>query len=283
MTGTFARPVTARAGQPRLPGRVTLVTGAGSGIGAATARRFAAEGARVVLFDLAEDRVRELAAELDGVAVGGDAADAAGAASAVSAAVDSYGGLDVLVTCAGGNAGFGALADLTPADWDAGIAVNLETAVTTTNAALPALLERRGTIVLVSSVGALSSGPRSIAYQTAKAAIIGFARCVAVDYGPRGIRINVVCPGRTLTPMVEAMTTQFAREKGLSREEMETIANAATPLRRSARPAELANVCLFLASDDSSFMTGSVVVADGGIMATNVGVIPFLDAYRTTG
>ncbi len=283
MTGTFARPVTARAGQPRLPGRVTLVTGAGSGIRAATARRFAAEGARVVLFDLAEDRVRELAAELDGVAVGGDAADAAGAASAVSAAVDSYGGLDVLVTCAGGNAGFGALADLTPADWDAGIAVNLETAVTTTKAALPALLERRGTIVLVSSVGALSSGPRSIAYQTAKAAIIGFARCVAVDYGPRGIRINVVCPGRTLTPMVEAMTTQFAREKGLSREEMETIANAATPLRRSARPAELASVCLFLASDDSSFMTGSVVVADGGIMATNVGVIPFLDAYRTTG
>lgn len=273
---------TARAGQPRLLDRVALITGAGSGIGAATARRFAAEGARVVLFDLQEDRVRELAAELGGVAVGGDASRSADAERAVSTAVDSCGGLDVLVTCAGGNAGFGALADLTPADWDAGIQVNLETAVTTAKAALPALLERRGAIVLVSSVGALSSGPRSIAYQTAKAALVGFANSVAVDYSPLGVRVNVVCPGRTLTPMVEAMTAQFAREKGLSREEMETVANAATPLRRSAQPTELANVCLFLACDDSSFMTGSVVVADGGIMATNVGVIPFLDAYRTT-
>lgn len=282
MTGTSAPTATAQAGQPRLLGQVTLITGAGSGIGAATARRFAAEGSHVVLFDLREDSVRELAAELNAVAVGGDASDATEAARAVNAAVDAYGGLDVLVTCAGGNAGFGALADLTPEDWDAGIQVNLETAVTTTKAALPALLERCGAIVLVSSVGALSSGPRSIAYQTAKAALVGFARCVAVDYGPQGIRINVVCPGRTLTPMVEAMTARFAREKGLSREEMEKIANAATPLRRSALPAELANVCLFLACDDSSFMTGSVVVADGGITATNVGVIPFLDAYRST-
>ncbi len=273
---------TVPSGRPRLPGRVTLITGAGSGIGAATARRFAAEGAHVVLFDLREDRVRELAAELNGVAVGGDAAGPDDARRAVSVAVDAFGGLDVLVTCAGGNDGFGALADLTPADWDAGIQVNLETAVTTTKAALPALLERRGTIVLVSSVGALSSGPRSIAYQTAKAALVGFAHSVAVDYSPQGIRINVVCPGRTLTSMVETMTAQFAKEKGISREEMELIANAATPLRRSAQPAELANVCLFLACDDSSFMTGSVVVADGGIMATNVGVIPFLDAYQTT-
>jgi meso-butanediol dehydrogenase / (S,S)-butanediol dehydrogenase / diacetyl reductase len=280
VTGTSTQAVTARAGQPRLPDRVTLITGAASGIGEATARRFAAEGARVVLFDLQEERVRKLAAELNGIAVGGDAADADDAAEAVSAAVGAYGGLDVLVTCAGGNAGFGALADLTPQDWDAGISVNLETAVTTTQAALPALLERRGTIVLVSSVGALSSGPRSIAYQTAKAALVGFAHCVAVDYSPLGIRVNVVCPGRTLTPMVETMTAQFAREKGLSPEEMEAVANAATPLRRSAQPAELANVCLFLAGDDSSFMTGSVVVADGGIMATNVGVIPFLNAYQ---
>lgn len=264
---------------PRLSGRVALITGAGSGIGEATARRFAAEGARLALLDLQADRVRALAAELDAVAVTGDAADAGDAGAAVAAAVDAFGGLDVLVTCAGGNAGFGPLDQLTPEDWDAGVQVNLQTAVTTTQAALPALLERRGAIVLVASVGALSSGPRSIAYQTAKAALLGFARCVAVDYSPAGIRINVVCPGRTLTPMVETMTAEFAAEKGLPVDEMEARANAATPLRRSAQPSELAAVCLFLASDDSSFMTGSVVVADGGMMATNVGVIPFVDAF----
>jgi meso-butanediol dehydrogenase/(S,S)-butanediol dehydrogenase/diacetyl reductase len=265
----------------RIPGRVTLITGAGSGIGEATARRFAAEGAHVVLFDLQTERVEVLARELGGIAVGGDAADHEDAASAVQAAVDGFGGLDAVVACAGGNAGFGALSELTPEAWDAGIRVNLETAVTTTKAALPALLERRGSIVLVSSVGALSSGPQSIAYQTAKAAMVGFARCVAVDYSDTGVRINVVCPGRTLTPMVETMTGAFAAEKGLPFAEMERRANAATPLRRSAQPSELASVCLFLVSEDSSFMTGSVVVADGGVTTTNVGVIPFLDAFRT--
>jgi NAD(P)-dependent dehydrogenase (short-subunit alcohol dehydrogenase family) len=265
----------------RIPGRVALITGAGSGIGEATARRFAAEGAHVVLFDLQTDRVEVLARELGGIAVGGDAADHEDAARAVQAAVDRFGGLDAVVACAGGNAGFGVLSELTPEAWDAGIRVNLETAVTTTQAALPALLERRGTIVLVSSVGALSSGPQSIAYQTAKAALVGFARCVAVDYGDSGVRINVVCPGRTLTPMVETMTRGFAAEKGLAVAEMERRANAATPLRRSAQPSELASVCLFLVSEDSSFMTGSVVVADGGVTTTNVGVIPFLDAFQT--
>jgi meso-butanediol dehydrogenase / (S,S)-butanediol dehydrogenase / diacetyl reductase len=264
--------------EPRLAGRVALITGAASGIGAATARRFAAEGARVVLFDLEGERAEALAGEVGGVAVGGDAASRQDASRAVSVAVDRYGGLDALVTCAGGNAGFGALADLKPEEWDAGVRVNLETAVVTTKAALPALLERRGAAVLVSSVGALSSGPRSIAYQTAKAALLGFARCVAVDYSAQGVRINVVCPGRTLTPMVKTMTAEFAREKGQPAEDMERRANAVIPLRRSAQPSELASVCLFLASDDASFMTGSVVVADGGISATNVGVIPFLDA-----
>jgi NAD(P)-dependent dehydrogenase (short-subunit alcohol dehydrogenase family) len=260
--------------------RVVLITGAGSGIGAAAAERFTREGAKLVLFDLDADRVGAVARELGAVAVDGDAADPAAAGAAVAAALEHHGRLDSLVTCAGGNAGFGPLADLTPEDWDAGIRVNLETAVTTTKAALPALLEQRGTIVLVSSVGAVSSGPKSVAYQTAKAALVGFARCVAVDYSGQGVRINVVCPGRTLTPMVETMTAQFAEQKGLAIDEMERRANAATPLRRSAQPSELAAVCLFLACDESSFMTGSVVVADGGISATNVGVIPFLDVYQ---
>lgn len=269
------------AGEQRLAGRVALITGAGSGIGEATARRFAAEGAELVLFDLQRERVEGLARELGGAAVGGDAASGADAGRAVAEAVDRFGGLDVLVTCAGADVGGGALADLTPDEWDAGWRANLETCRASTQAALPALIERRGVVVVVSSVGALSSGPDSIAYQTAKAALLGFTRSVAVDYGAQGVRINAVCPGRTLTPMVERMTADFARDRGTTVEEMEDRVNAVIPLRRSGQPSELASVCLFLASDDASFMTGSVVVADGGIMATNVGVIPFLSAYQS--
>jgi meso-butanediol dehydrogenase/(S,S)-butanediol dehydrogenase/diacetyl reductase len=265
-----------QSGEARLAGRVALITGAASGIGEATARRFAAEGARVVLFDLRGEAAAVLADELGGAAVGGDAAVASDAQRAVAEAVDRFGALDVLVTCAGAAVGGGALMDLAPDEWEKGWRANLDTCMITTRAALAALIESRGAVVVVSSVGALSSGPDSIAYQTAKAALLGFTRSVAVDYGALGVRINAVCPGRTLTPMVEDMKVDFARARGVTVEEIERLANSVIPLRRSAAPAELAAVCLFLASEDASYLTGATIVADGGVTCTNVGVIPFL-------
>jgi NAD(P)-dependent dehydrogenase (short-subunit alcohol dehydrogenase family) len=257
----------------RLEGKSAIVTGGGTGIGAATARRFAAEGARVVVLGPEQEPLEQVAAEIGGVAVVGDAADAAIVRQAVEAAVAGHGGLDALVTCAGGE-GFGALLDVDEAEWDNHIRVNLTTAVVSTREALPALLERGGSVVVVASVAGLTAGGNIVTYTTAKTALLGFVRSVATDYGPRGVRANAVCPGWTRTRMVEPILKQTAEERGVSFDAIYDRVNAGVPLRRMADPSEIAAVNLFLASDDASFVTGSVLVADGGQSAVNVGTLP---------
>lgn len=259
----------------RFEGRVALVTGAASGMGAATAAGLAAEGARVVLFDRQADRVQAVGAGLGGVAVAGDASRAADAERAVAAAVDEFGGLDCLITCAGADVGGGALGDLSAADWEQALQANLETCVVTVRAALPELVKRRGAIAIVASLGAFTSGPGLAGYVTAKSALLGLTRSLAVDYGPVGVRVNAVCPGWIDTPMVAGAMEDFARRLGISAEEAHARATAPLPLRRAGRAEEVAGVCLFLVSDDSAFVTGSAIVVDGGTMAANVGTAAF--------
>lgn len=257
----------------RLEGRSALVTGGGTGIGAATARRFAAEGAHVVVLGPEREPLEQVAAEIGGVAVVGDAADAATVRQAVEAAAGARGGLDALVTCAGGE-GFGALLDIDEADWDRHMRINLTTAVVSTREALPALLERGGSVVVVASVAGLTAGGNIAVYTTAKTALLGFVRSIATDYGPQGVRANAVCPGWTRTRMVEPILQQTADERGVPFDAIYDRVNAGVPLRRMADPSEIAAVNLFLASDDASFVTGSVLVADGGQSAVNVGTLP---------
>jgi meso-butanediol dehydrogenase/(S,S)-butanediol dehydrogenase/diacetyl reductase len=258
----------------RLKDRVVLVTGGGTGIGAATARRFAAEGARVVVFGIEREPVEAVASEIDGVAVVGDAAEVADAEGAVRVAVDRFGGLDALVACAGLGVG-GTLLDAEPAEFERGMRANLDTAIVSSRAALPALLERGGgSIVLISSVGGLSAGAGIASYGTAKAGILGLMRSLAVDFGPRGVRANAVCPGWVVTPMSEPLLRAWGEERGLSLDDTLERVNSVVPLRRAASPDEIASVCLFLVSDDASFVSGSVLVADGGQMAVNVGTLP---------
>ncbi len=243
----------------RLSGRVALVTGGGTGIGAATARAFAREGAGVVVLGPEAEPLE-----------------------AVAVARDRLGGLDVVVGCAG-SPERGTVTEMEPAAWDTSLRNNLETAVVTTRTALPALVERGGgSIVLVSSVGGLTAGPGIASYSTAKAALIGLVRSIAVDYGPQGVRANAICPGWVVTRMSEGVVTRFAADRGITEEEAERRIHAVVPLRRPARPEEIASVCLFLASSESSFVTGSVIVADGGQTAVNVGTVPFTFPERST-
>lgn len=261
----------------RFTDRVALVTGAAGGMGAATATALAAEGASVVLFDLQDERVHSVAAEIGGaaVAVAGDAASPADAQRAVDAAVSTFGGLDILVACAGADVGAGALGDLSPRDWEQALHANLETAVVTTRTALPSLVSRRGAIALVASIGAYTSGPGIAGYVTAKSGLLGLTRSLAVDYGPAGVRVNLVCPGWIDTPMVKEAMDDFARRLGVTPEQAHARATAPLPLGRAGLPEEVAAVCLFLVSDDSCFMTGSALVVDGGTIAANVGTAAF--------
>jgi meso-butanediol dehydrogenase / (S,S)-butanediol dehydrogenase / diacetyl reductase len=260
----------------RFEGKIGIITGGGTGIGEATARGFAAEGGKAVLLGPEPGPLETVAAEIGGVAVVGDAADAGDVGRALAAAKD-LGGLDVVVACAGGE-GFGTLLDVPHETLEAHMRLNLTTAVVTVRETLPALIERGGgSIVVTSSVAGLTAAGALVTYTTAKTALLGFVRSVAVDYGPQGVRVNAVCPGGTRTRMLQEAIDMVADDRGVDEAGALEIMNTGTPLRRFADPSELAKVNLFLASDDASFVTGSTIVADGGQSAVNVGMLALLE------
>ena len=251
----------------RLARKVALITGGGTGIGAATARRFAAEGARVVVTGRRPEPIEAVAQATLGVAVAGDTSDPAHAADAVGVAVETFGGLDIVVAGAGIDLG-GPAGEVDDRDWQQTLDVNLTGPLVVVRAALPALIERgAGSIVLVSSVNGLASAPRSAAYDTSKAGLIGLTRSIAVDYGPQRIRANAVCPGWVVTPMGDDDMDALASTAGISREQAYARATAQVPLRRPATPEEIAACCLFLASDEAAVVSGTALVADGGGLA----------------
>jgi NAD(P)-dependent dehydrogenase (short-subunit alcohol dehydrogenase family) len=189
------------------------------------------------------------------------------------AAAREMGGVDSLITCAGGE-GFGTLLEVDHDTFEAHMRLNLTTAVVSVRETLPAIIERGGgSVVVVSSVAGLTAAGALITYTTAKTALLGFVRSVAVDYGPRGVRVNAVCPGGTRTRMLQPAIDTVARQRGIGEDEAIAAMNVGTPLGRFADPAELAAVNLFLASDDASFVTGATIVADGGQSAVNVGML----------
>jgi meso-butanediol dehydrogenase / (S,S)-butanediol dehydrogenase / diacetyl reductase len=254
----------------RLEGKVAIVSGGGTGIGAAAARLFAREGARVVVTGRRVEPLEEVAAETGCRVVAGDTADAGHVREAVAAAVDAFGGLDIVVANAGLGFG-GAVVDVDDERWDRTLDVNVTGAFRLARAAIPALIEHGGgSIVLVSSVNAFVSGTGSAAYGTSKAAMNGLARSIAVDYGPRGVRANALCPGWVVTPMGDRAMQDLMTERGISLQEAYDLVTRYTPLRRPATADEIAACCLFLASDESSIVTGTALVADGGGLAMDL-------------
>lgn len=256
----------------RLKGRIALITGGGTGIGAACARLFAESGAAVAVMGRRPAPIQQIAEEIGGIAVAGDAAREADCKTAVSATVEAYGGLDILVCCAGIMVE-GSVSDMDLADWDRIMAANLNGVMQAARACLPAMRRRpNGSIVNVASLGALVAPGQMAGYITSKTAVLGLTRSMAVDYGPN-IRVNTLCPGWVLTPMSEEEMENFAAAKKISKQEAINYATRFLPLKRMARPEEIARCAEFLASDDASFITGTMLVADGGSSAVDVGYI----------
>jgi meso-butanediol dehydrogenase / (S,S)-butanediol dehydrogenase / diacetyl reductase len=264
----------------RLEGKVAIVTGGGTGIGAATARRFAAEGARVVVTGRRPEPLDEIANAIDGLAIPGDVGAPSHAAAVVDRTLDAFGRVDVIVANAAIGEGHDAL-ELDDEGWQRTLDVNLTGPLRLARAALPSMLERGGgSIVLVSSVSGLFAPRESVAYATTKTAVLGLMRSLAVDFGPRGVRANAVCPGWVTTEMGDRAMGSLAEDRGVSRDDAYRLVTRHVPLRRPASPEEIANCCLFLASDESSIVTGAVLVADGGQSAVDVGGIAFEEDVR---
>jgi NAD(P)-dependent dehydrogenase (short-subunit alcohol dehydrogenase family) len=253
----------------RLDGRVAVITGSASGFGQAAAVRFAQEGARIVIVDLHEKgatATAKLVADVGGQSevVLGDVSRADVAATAVDRAVKAFGGIDVVVN----NAGIvrGSVTDTWDCpedDWDRVIAVNLKSVYLLTRASIPVLIERGGGSIVNTSSIAASSAVGGAAYAASKGGMISFTRNVSADLAPKGIRVNCVSPGFMRSPM-----TSGERE-GLPAEEQQDRLRRfgeRVPMNRVGVELDIANAMLYLASDESAYVTGQEIVVDGGYL-----------------
>ena len=244
----------------RLEGRTALVTGGAGGIGAATARRLAAEGARVAVGDLDLDGARAVAGEIDGVATELDVADTGSVGRAVAAATDALGPVDVLVNNAGTDR-FAFFVNTDEALWDFVLAVNLRGVLACTHAVLPTMHERGGVIVNVASEAGRVGSQGSATYSAAKAGVIGFTKAIARESARFGVRCNAVAPGPIETPLLSSAPEQLGELGARLKQGMID----ATAMRRIGEPDEVAAVIAFLASDDASYVTGQTVNVSGGL------------------
>lgn len=244
----------------RLEGKTVFITGAASGIGAASARLFAAEGAALALSDLTSiptDLVEALSGAVKLTAHSIDVRDESGIRATVAEVISAHGRIDVLLNAAGVS-GYGAAHELDAEEWDRIVDINLKGSYLVAKHVLPSMLRNQsGNIIHIASVEGMTALNQQLAYNASKGAVIMMTKNMALDYGVEGIRVNCLCPGLIDTPM-----TAMLREPDLHavREKMVGL----HALKRAGRPEEVANCALFLASDESSFVTGSALVVDGG-------------------
>jgi NAD(P)-dependent dehydrogenase (short-subunit alcohol dehydrogenase family) len=247
----------------RLENKVAIVTGGGTGIGEAVCRKFAREGARVVVNGLPDDPIDDVVADIaadggEAIAFAGDVSDEATARFCVEAAIDGFGRLDILINNAGVLVANAETDDMPVDKFDEQLRCNVRSAFLMTRFALPHLRRTGGNIVCAGSEGGINGQPRNTAYGGTKGFLHAFMQGVAVEQAQYGVRANCVCPG----PIDTAWTH---RETGAVDEEIEKALIAATPFGRRGTVEEIAAVYAFLASDEASFVTGALWLADGGI------------------
>ncbi len=252
-----------------LTGKVAIITGAGSGIGRASALRFAAEGAKLILGDKT-DAVHETAQMVkdaggSATALQIDAGVEADVESLVKTAIDTYGDLHVAFANAGVSGGMAGIFDLKPEEWAEILRVNLIGPWLMVKHAGQAMMDggKGGSIILTASVAGIRSGAGGPAYSASKAGVINLAMVSAQQMSETGVRVNAICPGLTETGMTKP-TFDYARDKDV----MHKVGRL-NPLRRAAQPDELANVALFLASDQASYVNGQAIAVDGGLSSSH--------------
>ncbi|TWU23410.1 Glucose 1-dehydrogenase 1 [Novipirellula galeiformis] len=242
--------------------KVAVVTGAGSGIGAATAKRFARDGFKVVLNGRTESKLSAVAEEIgveNSLVVTGDVSSEAVVENMIAQTIKTYGRLDVVVNNAGVFVG-GTIDKLSAADWDKQMNINAKGPFLVTKAALPHLVKTKGSVVNVSSVSGLGGDWGAFAYDASKGAVTLMTKALALDFAPQGVRINAVAPSLTDTEMAEAV---------MENDEVVSAFANRIAMGRAGKSEEVADVIAFLASEDARFVTGTIVPVDGGLSASN--------------
>lgn len=242
--------------------KVAIVTGSGSGIGEATAKRFARDGYKVVLNGRNNEKLERVANEIgveNCLIIAGDVSDSGTVDTLIRQVIDTFGRIDVLVNNAA-IAIFEDISNFSIEDWDTQMAINTRSVFLMTKSALPHLLKVKGSIVNVSSASGLGGDWNGFCYNASKAAVANFTRALALDLGPQGVRINAVAPSLTDTDMADmVMSNPTVLDAFKSR----------IPMQRAAQPAEVADVIAFLSGHDARFVNGVVLPVDGGVTASN--------------
>lgn len=256
-----------------LKDKVAIITGGGTGIGAAVTERFVSEGAKVCITGRRKEKLENEAKKFPAGSVipcPGDVSNNEDVKKIFATALKLTGKVDILVNNAALDAN-GSITEIRPEDFSHVLDVNLTGPFRMMKEAIPIMAKNGGgSIINIASIGGLVCMPQAPAYAASKAGLIHLTKQIALEYGPSNIRCNAVCPGATRTEMLEESTTQIARDGGIDIEKLLSRFSSHVPLRRVCKPSEIAGACYFLASDDSSFVTGIALVVDGGAIIVDV-------------